>query len=890
MEKVTVTINGMEFRASKGDTILHTALAHGIYIPHLCYHPDLEPFGGCRLCIVDIKGKGIIISCKALVEEGMAVLTETPEINRIRRVAAELLIANHQGDCLSCSKNTQCKLQDVANYIGITEDRVRRLKRFAKPLPIDQSNPFFDRDPNKCILCGICVRTCEQAQEVGAIDFVFRGMATKVSTLLDKPIRESRCESCGQCVVNCPVGSLVPKKMQKPSHEVKSVCPYCGCGCGIYLGVRGQRIVGIRSDPDSPVNEGNLCVKGRYGYDFINHSDRLTTPLIKRNGEFVKATWDEALGLVSSKLQQYRGDQFAFIASAKCTNEENYLFQKFTRSVMGTNNIDHCARLCHAPSLLGLLGVIGSGAMTNPIAEIEQAKCILAIGTNTTETHPVVGLRVKKAVKKGAALIVANPKRIELCRFADVFLQIRPGTDVALIMGMCRVIVDENLLDAGFIGERCEGFQEFKKSLELFDLDFVQKVTGVPKEQVIEAARIYAGSKPATVLWSMGITQHSHGTENVLALINMVMLTGNIGKPASGVNPLRGQNNVQGACDMGCLPNVLSGYQSLGDSKVVEKFEAAWETKLNTQSGLTVMEMWEGISKGDVKALYIVGADPLLTVAGSEKVQDAIKKADFVVCQDLFLTETNRFAHVLLPAASFAEKDGVFVNTERRVQRVRKAIDPVGDSRPDWQIICELAKRMGAKGFDYKHPQEIMKEIASVTPIYAGISYDRLKDGGLQWPCPDSGHPGTPILHVGRFRSPQGKGRFSPLEYRPSRESADGEYPFLLTTDRSLFHFHTVLSQKVEGLNRLLNQCFLEISPEDAAKLGIADKELVQVISRRGQVKVTAKVSPACPQGVVAMNFHFSEIPTNLITSHALDPIAKTPETKVCAVQVRKLE
>ena len=891
MGKITFTIDGLMIKANRGDTILRVALEHDIYIPHLCYHPDLKPFGGCRLCMVEIEGGGLTISCKTLVEEGMRVITESPEINKVRLIAAELLIVNHYADCLQCVKNTECKLQKIAAYIGIEEGRLQRLKRVARTLPIDDSNPFFIRDPNKCVLCGICVRTCEEIQGVSAIDFAFRGNATKVSTLKDKPVIESRCESCGECVVRCPVGALVPRNMQNPAREVKSTCTYCGCGCGIYLGVRGSTIVNTRGDAGNPVNKGNLCVKGRFGYDFVNHPERLTSPLIKRNGEFVEATWEEALNFIAGKLANYKGDQFAVISSAKCTNEENYLIQKFTRAGMGTNNIDHCARLCHAPSVTGLTQSLGSGAMTNSINEISGAACILAIGTNTTVAHPIIGLQIKKAARNGATLIVANPKEIDLCRFANIFLQQRPGTDVALLMGMMRVIVDEELLNTSFIEKRCQNFEVFKSSLVNFDLEFVQQITGVPKEKVIAAARAYATREPATILYSMGITQHSHGTDNVLATSNLALLTGNIGKPSTGVNPLRGQNNVQGACDMGCLPNVYTGYQRVDNPEVRRKFETAWGCSLDDSPGLTHTEIFDAIYEGKIKALYLVGENPILSEANARHVEDAINGLEFFAVQDIFLSETARLADVVLPAASFAEKDGTFTNTERRVQRIRKAIEPIENSRPDWWITCEIAKRMGGRGFSFSHPAEIMEEIASLTPIYEGISYARLENGGLQWPCPTGEHPGTPILHTELFATQNGKGKFVPLEYKPSAEIPDEEYPLLLTTDRSLFHFHTrTMTGKVEGLNILNSQELVMINPKDAAHFGITDGKMVQVVSRRGKLIVKTKVTDICPQGIVSMTFHFAESPTNVLTNPALDPVAKIPETKVSAVKIEKIE
>jgi len=536
----------------------------------------------------------------------------------------------------------------------------------------------------------------------------------------------------------------------------------------------------------------------------------------------------------------------------------------------------------------GLATAFGSGAMTNSVNEIESAACIFAIGTNTTVNHPVIGLRVKKAVKNGAKLIVANPKRIRLCHFADIWLRQRPGTDVVLLMGMMRVIVDKNLVDEAFVKERCENYEAFKESLAKFDLDFVEKITGVPREQVTAAAEIYATTKPGSILYAMGITQHTHGTDNVLAVGNLAMLTGNVGKPSSGVNPLRGQNNVQGACDMGGLPNVFTGYQSVTDEALREKFGKAWKSSLSPKVGITLMEMLNAAGEGKVRAMYIMGENPMLSDPDITHVRHALESLDFLVVQDIFLTETAQVADVVLPAATFAEKDGTFTNTERRVQRIRKAIEPIGDSRPDWQIISDIATRMGRDDFSYESAEDIFKEIAQLTPQYAGMSYERLEDGGLQWPCPTKDHPGTPTLHIGRFS--RGKGRFMPLEYKASVETPDEQYPLVLTTDRNRYHYHTgTMTRRVPGLNILKDQEFVEMNTKDANALKVDDGEMVKVTSRRGEVLARVRVTDDLPPGTVSMTFHFAESPANVLTLPALDPVAKIPAFKVCAVRVEKI-
>ena len=910
MAEIRLTIDGREVKAKPGMTVLEAAQSADIYIPTLCADPDLKPYGGCRLCIVEIeKLRGFPTSCTTPVTEGMVVKTNTDAVNEVRRTVVELLLSDHPSECLichrrercgpfdiclrnvavtercvTCAKNEHCELQDIVDYLGITELPFKHTER---SYPVDTSNPFFYRDLAKCVLCGKCVRVCDEVLGVGAVAVINRGFGSKVATFGDKPIIDSNCVSCGECVARCPVGALMPKVTERPTREVATTCTYCGVGCGLYLGVRDGKVMSVRGKREDTVNNGFLCVKGRFGFDFIHHQDRLKSPLIKKNGKFVEAGWDEALELVATKLGGYKPDELAVISSAKCTNEDNYVAQKFARAVLGTNNVDHCARLCHAPSVAGLVQSFGSGAMTNSFNEFRDAGCIFAIGTNTTEAHPIIALELKRAVDNGARLIVANPREIDLVRWSHLWLQHNPGSDVALLMGMMRVIVDEGLLDQDFIDKRCENFDAFKVSLKNFDLNSVARITGVPKDKITEAARIYASNKPSAILYAMGITQHSHGTDNVIATANLAMLTGNIGKPASGVNPLRGQNNVQGACDMGALPNVYPGYQAVTDAKVKSKFEAAWGGSLSPSVGMPITEIVEAAYKGKIKAMYLIGENPLLSEPDITHAEEALNKLEFLVVQDIFLSETAELADVILPGVSFAEKDGTFTNTERRVQRVRKAVEPVGKSRADWEITCQVGKKMGSKGFDFKNAPQIMDEIASLTPSYGGIGYKRLEKDGLQWPCPTQEHPGTPILHTQQFT--RGKGQFIPLEYKPPMELPDKQYPLVLTTGRSLYHFHTgTMTRRVEGLNVLMREGEVEINPADAAKLGIADGDKVKVASRRGEVVAKANVTEASPAGVVFMTFHFAESPANRLTNPALDPVAKIPEYKVCAVRVEK--
>ena len=892
MENVNIIIDGRNLIVKRGKTILDVATEKGIYIPNLCHHPDLVPSGNCRMCMVEVEGmRGQIIACKTPVEDGMVIRTESQEISLIRQTTLELIHANHTQDCTNCYKNNQCKLQEVTAYVGVDEKRLNSLRRTKPVIEEDRSNPFFTLDHNKCIMCGICIRTCDEVQGTNALDYGYRGFETVVSTFGNRPIKESVCESCGECVVRCPVGALYTKEEKLPTHEVKSVCVYCGVGCNIYYGIRNNKVVSAKGDRDSIVNKGRLCVKGRFGYKFVNHPERLTKPLIKKNGEFVEVDWEEALDLVAKKFASSKGEKFATLSSAKIPNEDNYVIQKFTRAVMGTNTIDHCARLCHAPTVAGLVQSFGSGAMTNSIGEFTNASTIFSIGSNTTAAHPIIGLHIKEAKRRGAKIIVANPKEIDLCRFADIHLQQLPGTDVVLLMGMMKVIVDENLEDSEFIKSRCENYDEFIKSLNEFDMDTCEKITRVPKEKIIEAARLYATNKPSSLIFAMGITQHSHGTDNVLAISNLAQITGSVGKESSGVNPLRGQNNVQGACDLGALPNVYPGYQKVTVPEVEEKFEKYWEVKLNPDNGLTHTEIFDQIEKGQIKSLYQVGENPVLSEADANHVKKALDKLDFFVVQDIFLTETAKYADVILPATSFAEKDGTFTNTERRVQRVRKLVEPPGEAKDDWWITCEIAKRLGGAGFNYNTAEDIMNEINEVTPIYGGIKYDRIDDEGLQWPCPDENHPGTKFLHKDRFSRQGGKGKFFPLTYKASVELPDKEYPLILTTDRSLYHFHTsTMSRRVKGLESLNKEELLLINPGDASQMNLKNGEFVTVKSRRGTVRVKTNITEICPKGVVSLTFHFHETPTNELTICAIDPVSKIPETKVCAIKVEKID
>ncbi len=892
-ERIELTIDGREVSAAKGTTILEICRLYDINIPTLCEDPSLSNLGMCRLCVVAVEGmKNLLPACVTQAVQGMVVQTRNARVMEARKVILELMLANHPQDCMTCQKTGNCKLADYAYEYGA---RGRFYEGEKRQVSLEDNNPFIVRDMEKCILCGKCISACDEIQGSHVLDFAHRGFSTMVGPAFGLSYKESECVFCGNCVAVCPTGALTEKGMVGKGRpwevkKVRTTCPFCGTGCNFDLNIKDDQVIGVTSAPDAPVNQNALCLKGRFGMDMVHSPARITTPLIKREGQWVKAGWDEALDLVAERLgeikKEYGPDAIGALSSARCTNEENYLMQKLMRAVIGSNNIDHCARTCHAPTVAGLAATLGSGAMTNSIEEIPEMDLLFVIGCNATEAHPVIGTKMKQAVRKGAKMIVADPRRIELAEIADLYLPIRHGTDVALINGLMHIILANGWEDKAFIAERTEQFEAFQTVVAKYPPEKVSQITGVPVGDLYKAAQMYAETEKAGIYYTLGITEHTCGTDNVMSLSNLAMLTGHLGRPFCGVNPLRGQNNVQGSCDMGALPGDYPGYQKVEDEESRRKFEAAWQVSLNPRKGLMIPEMLDQALEKNIRAMYVMGEDPVLSDADANHVRKAMGALDFLVVQNLYMTATAEYADVILPGASFAEKEGTFTNCERRVQKVNQGIDPVGNCRPDWEIFCDLAGKMGYH-FPYESPADIMEEIAALTPQYGGISYENLGRKGLQWPVPHMGHPGTPILHVGRFT--RGRGLFMPVEYEPPNEMPDEEFPFILSTGRKLEHYN-ITTRHSAALEAHAPEEEAELNPSDGKRLGVKSGERIKVISRRGELETKVKLSERVPEGTLFMTLHYWETPTNVLTNPASDKVTQTYEYKVCAVNVSRLK
>ncbi len=905
---LTLTINDNPVTVPEGSSVLDAVNSSGTSISQLCKDPDMKPIGACRTCLVQITGmRGFPASCSVPAQEGMKVQTDSADVERIRRGVIELTLGMVPGKTDSFRQ-----LTTAAQHLGVDASRWTPRDREKT----DESNPVFNIAMDSCILCGRCAQACQDSHQfIGAIDFLGAGRNSRIGTFLDQPLAESICTTCGQCLSVCPTGAISVKEPEavKPQTSVKSTCPYCGVGCGIQLQVdAANEIVEVLDDPDNLSSAGMLCVKGRFGSGFVHSPDRLTTPLIKEGGEFRPASWDEALDLIVDRFAGYLGNSFATLCSAKATNEDGYIQQKFARLLMQSNNIDHCTRLCHSPSVEAMLTSLGSGATSNSYTDYEDAGCLVVIGCDPTSNHPVAASRMRRGVvERGAKLIVINPRRIDMCDYADIWLRPYPGSDVALLNGIAKVILEEGLDDQEFITSRTEGFEEWAAVIDSYTPERVEDITGVPAGDIRQAARIYArppvpafATNPeatappgSCLIWGMGITQHTNGTANAHGLLNLALAAGQLGRPGSGVSPLRGQNNVQGCGDAGCLPNSLPGYQGIGEMTVA-KFQGEWGGHdLPTSTGLVVTEMVDSMKdKNGVKAMYITGENPLLSEPDLHHAEELFKSLEFLVVQDIFMHETAQVADVVLPATSFAEKDGTFTNSERRVQRIRRAVPPIGESRPDWEIVGDLGRRLSRKlgldleeQFSYAHPSEIFDEMARLTPIIGGINYQRLeREGGIQWPCPTEDHPGTEFLYGDTF--PRGpRARFVPFEQGPlAAETPNRRFPLVLNTGRLLYHWHGgTITRRVANLMARSPELQVAMSAQDGTKYGIMDGQTVRVSSRRGELTGKALFTDRMREGEIFIPFvKLSESAANFLTNAAYDPESKIPEYKVCAVRV----
>ena len=898
-------VDGRAIAAQPGWSILDAARVAGVFVPTLCHHPALPPDGSCRLCVVEIEGRpGLHPACVTPADDSFAVRTDTPVTAAARpQMLARLL--EHYVPRPETRDNELLALVRAYDINPTTPPR-------ESARVVDESDPFLRFDPAACIRCWRCVRACEHLNGVRAIGVFGRGDDARIGFGFGEPMADSPCESCGMCEAVCPTDALTVKPAPPPpgASTASTLCSYCGVGCRLTMSVHNDRIVGTDVDWHAPANHGLLCVKGRFGWSYVHHPDRLTRPRVRRRllggsgEEMVETDWDTALDVVARELARaaarWGGDAIGLLASAKCTNEENYLFQKLGRQLLDTNNVDHCARLCHAPTVAALTAALGSGAMTNSMDDIvRDAAALLVVGSNTVEQHPVLGMRLRRAVhERGIPLIVVDPRHVPLADLATIHLRLNPGTDIALLNALAHVLIAEGRIDRAFIEARTEGFEAFATSVRDATPERAALATGVSPGDIRRAARLLAEHRPGALLYAMGITQHTCGTANAHACVNLQLLLGNFGVPGSGVNPLRGQNNVQGSCDMGALPDVLPGYQPIRDGAVRARFAEAWGAPLRGEAGLTVTEMLEAARTGRIHALWILGENAAMTEPDLGHARRCLAACEFLVVQEIFASETAAFAHVLLPAAASVERAGTFTNTERRVQRFDAVVPPPGDARPDWWIIAEVGRRLAAvrppapapyAGWSHASPAEVMDEVAALTPIYGGINHARLGPAGLQWPCWSAEKNGTPILHVGTFS--RGRARFTRVEQTPPAEVPDAEYPLILTTGRVLEHYHGgSMTRRVPGLNALVPEAIVEIHPEDAAARRVGDGTRVRLRSRRGVVTARARLTGGIAPGSVFLPFHFAEAAANLLTVGALDPVAKIPEYKVCAVAVEPAE
>jgi formate dehydrogenase major subunit len=899
---VTLTIDGVSVSVPAGTSVMAAAMSMGTKIPKLCATDSLEPFGSCRLCLVEIEGRrGTPASCTTPAEEGMIVRTQSDTLHTLRKGVMELYISDHPLDCLTCSANGDCELQDMAGAVGLREVRYgydgENHLRDAK----DTSNPYFTYDASKCIVCNRCVRACEEVQGTFALTITGRGFDSRVAAG-PTDFLGSECVSCGACVQACPTATLMEKtviQMGQPDHSKVTTCAYCGVGCSFKAEMQGDKVVRMVPYKDGKANEGHSCVKGRFAWGYAGHKDRITKPMIREKitDPWREVTWEEAIGRAASEFKRiqsdYGRDSVGAITSSRCTNEEVFLVQKLVRAAFRNNNVDTCARVCHSPTGYGLSKTFGTSAGTQDFKSVAESDVVLVIGANPTDGHPVFASRLKKRLRAGAQLIVADPRRIDLVKSPHIkaahHLPLKPGTNVALINSIAHVVVTEGLVDEDFVRERCElvEFEMWARFVaeERNSPETMEAFTGVPADEVRKAARLFATGGNGAIYYGLGVTEHSQGSTTVMAMANLAMATGNIGRNGVGVNPLRGQNNVQGACDMGSFPHELSGYRHVSDDATRDMFQNLWGVELSNEQGFRIPNMLDEAVGGNFKGIYVQGEDIAQSDPNTKHVTAGLEAMECVVIQDLFLNETAKYAHVFLPGSSFLEKDGTFTNAERRISRVRKVMEPKS-GKSEWQATIDLAAALGYE-MHYNHPSEIMDEIARLTPTFKGVSYAKIEElGSVQWPCNDNAPLGTPIMHIDRFV--RGKGQFMITEYVPTEEKQGPRFPLLLTTGRILSQYNVGAQTRRTDNNVWHTEDVLEIHPFDAENRGINNGDLVSLNSRSGEISLRAEVTERVQPGVVYTTFHHARTGANVITTDFSDWATNCPEYKVTAVEVRR--
>ncbi len=901
-ELVTVNIDGNLIDVPAGTSVMRAAALAGQVVPKLCATDSLDPFGSCRLCLVEIDGrKGTPASCTTPCESGMSVTTQSPKLDKLRKGVMELYISDHPLDCLTCPANGDCELQDMAGVVGLRDVRYGYEGANHLDAPTDNSNPYFSFDESKCIACSRCVRACDEIQGTFALTISGRGFGSKVSASEGLKFIDSECVSCGACVQACPTSTLQEKtviELGVPTRQVKTTCAYCGVGCSFIAELRGNELVRMVPDKDGGANAGHSCVKGRFAWGYASHADRVTEPMIRESitDDWKVVTWDEAIGFAADRLKLIQAesgiDSIGGITSSRCTNEEVYVVQKLIRAGFGNNNVDTCARVCHSPTGYGLKQTFGTSAGTQDFQSVEESDVILLIGANPTDAHPVFASRMKRTLRKGAQLVVVDPRRIALVETPHIkaahHLQLRPGTNVAIVNAMGHVVATEGLVDTGFVQDRCDmvSFNAWREFISLPENspEALESVTGVKAEELRAAARLFASAPNAAIYYGLGVTEHSQGSTMVMSMANLAMATGNIGRNGVGVNPLRGQNNVQGACDMGSFPHEFSGYRHVSDDSARELFASLWGTEMRAEPGLRIPNMLDAALTNTFRGIYIQGEDIAQSDPNTEHVMAALSAMDMVIVQDLFLNETSKYAHVFLPGTSFLEKDGTFTNAERRINRVRPVM-PSQTGMSEWEVTCALAQAMGYD-MHYNNASEIMDEIAKVTPTFAGVSFAKLdKAGSVQWPCNDNAPLGTPIMHVKKFV--RGEGQFITTPYVPTDERSTRKYPLLLTTVRILSQYN--VGAQTRRTNNVVwhQEDVLDIHESDALERGIADGSWVEVSSRVGATRLRARITDQVPAGVVYTTFHYPVSGANVITTDNSDWATNCPEYKVTAVQVQ---